>query len=226
MSLAWKVVLQIVLGVLALGCVLFLTAGTLHYWQGWALIAAWFIPGTFFFAYFYKRDPEFVRRRMQRKEKLKEQKLLMKAAYTVIYAGLLIPGLDFRFGWTRRWVGALPMWLEIAALAMVLGAYLEIIRVFDVNRYAARTIQVEAEQKVVSTGPYKCVRHPMYLASLIMFLSLPLALGSLVALLVFALAIPVYVLRLLNEEKVLLQELSGYAEYCEHTRHRLIPYVW
>jgi protein-S-isoprenylcysteine O-methyltransferase Ste14 len=226
MSLTGKVVLQIVAGVLALGCVFFLTAGTLRYWQGWALIAAWFIPGTFFFLYFSKRDPALVQRRMQRKEKVKEQRVFVKAIYAIIYTGFLIPGLDFRFGWTRRWFGGVPLWLEIAALVIMLGAYLEIIRVFDVNRFAARTIQVEPEQKVVSTGPYRWVRHPMYLASLIMFLSVPLALGSFVALPLFALSLPLYVLRLLNEEQFLRKELPGYSDYCRATPYRLVPHVW
>jgi protein-S-isoprenylcysteine O-methyltransferase Ste14 len=225
-SLTGKVVFQIIAGVLALGCVFFLTAGTLRYWQGWALMAAWFIPGAYFFLCFCKRDPELVRRRMQRKEKVKEQKVFMKVIYGIIYIGFLIPGLDFRLGWTKRWLGAVPLWLEIAALATVFGAYLAIIRVFDANRFAARTIQVEAEQKVVSKGPYKWVRHPMYLASLIMFLSVPLALGSYVALPVFALSVPMYVLRLLNEEQVLRKELPGYTEYCQATPYRLVPHVW
>jgi protein-S-isoprenylcysteine O-methyltransferase Ste14 len=120
----------------------------------------------------------------------------------------------------------LPLWVEILSLCIVLGAYLAVIRVMDVNRYAARTIQVEEGQQVISTGPYQWVRHPFYTCSLVMMLFSAPALGSLAALPVVALTIPVFVLRLLNEEKVLRQGLAGYAEYCERTRWRLVPYMW
>jgi len=138
----------------------------------------------------------------------------------------LIPGLDFRFGWTYRWTGPVPLWLEIASLATVLTSYLMTIWVMDVNRYAARTIRVEAGQPVASRGPYQWVRHPMYFGILLMMLFTPLALGSYVALPIFALVLPALMFRLLREEKVLRRELPGYPEYCERTRYRLIPYIW
>lgn len=205
---------------------LFLPAGTLGFWQGWAYLAVWFIPGLVFSFYFYTRDPALVERRLAGKEKEKEQKVVIGAAYVVFGLAYLIPGLDFRFGWTYRSTGPVPLWLEIASLAIVLASYLMTIWVMDVNRYAARTIRVEAGQKVVSTGPYKWVRHPMYFGVLLMMLSTPLALGSYVALPIFALVLPALMFRLLNEEKVLRRELPGYAKYCEGTRYRLIPYIW
>jgi len=206
--------------------VLFLPAGTLRFWQGWAYLAVWFIPGLVFSLYFHKRDPALVERRLQSKEKEKEQKVVMGVVYMVFSLAYLIPGLDFRFGWSYRRTGAVPLWLEITSLAIVLASYLMTIWVMDVNRYAARTIRVETGQKVVSTGPYKWIRHPMYFGVLLMMLFTPLALGSYVALPVFALVLPALMFRLENEEKVLRRDLPGYAEYCEGTRYRLIPHIW
>jgi len=226
MSLGSRLVLRIVIGMFVIAIVLFLPAGTLRFWQGWAYLAVWFIPGLVFSLYFHKRDPALVERRLQSKEKEKEQKVVMGVVYMVFSLAYLIPGLDFRFGWSYRRTGPVPLWLEITSLAIVLASYLMTIWVMDVNRYAARTIRVETGQKVVSTGPYKWVRHPMYLGVLMMMLFTPLALGSYVALPVFALVLPALMFRLVNEEKVLRRDLPGYAEYCEGTRYRLIPYLW
>jgi protein-S-isoprenylcysteine O-methyltransferase Ste14 len=226
MTLKLKLILQFVVGLIFFGLVLFLPAGTLRFWEGWVFLSIWFIPGLFFSIYFYKHDPALVERRMRRREKVKEQKLVMKAAYLVFIVAYLIPGLDFRFGWTRGWAGAVPLWLKIVSLGMVLGGYLITIWVMDANRYASSIIVVEAEQQVISTGPYKWVRHPMYFGGLIMMLFTPTALGSYVALPFFATIIPILVMRLTNEEKVLRLELPGYAEYCQGTRHRLLPFIW
>ena len=226
MSLGWKLVLQVVVPLFIFGVMLFVPAGTLRYWEAWAFLGVWFIPGLFFCIYFYRRDPALVRRRLHTKEKIEAQKWIMRTVFVILFIAFLIPGLDFRLGWTNRWVGSVPLWLKIASLVVVETCYLLVIWVLDVNRYAARTIQVEAEQQVVSTGPYKWIRHPMYFGSVVMFLFVPLALGSYVALPVFALVLPIYVLRLLNEEKVLRHELPGYPEYCEATPYRLVPYLW
>jgi protein-S-isoprenylcysteine O-methyltransferase Ste14 len=211
---------------LVIAVVLFLPAGTLRFWQGWAYLAVWFIPGIIFSLYFYKRDPALVERRLESKEKEKVQKMIMGVVFLVFSLAYLIPGLDFRFGWTDRWTGPVPLWFEIASLLIVLASYLMTIWVMDVNRYAARTIRVEVGQKVASTGPYRWVRHPMYSAVLLMMVFTPPALGSYVALPVFALVLPALIFRLLNEERVLRRELPGYPEYCEGTRYRLIPYIW
>jgi len=226
MSLGWKLAWQVAAGFLVLACAFFALAGTVRYWQGWAFLGVWTIPAIFFLTYFYKHDPALLQRRMQKKEKVKEQKVIMKAIYAVIYAGFVLPGLDFRFGWTKRWIGAVPPWLEIVSLCLIEAGYLFVTWVFYVNRYAARTIQVEEGQPVITAGPYKWVRHPMYLGSVVMFLFTPVALGSYLALPVFALTVPIYIMRLLNEEKVLRSELTGYSDYCDQTRHRLLPYIW
>lgn len=138
----------------------------------------------------------------------------------------MLPGLDYRFGWSRTSLGPVPLWLMLLSQVLVLGCFLLVFWVMRVNSFASRTIQVEAGQKVISTGPYGFIRHPMYSALVGIYLATPLALGSCIALPAFALLIPVIVFRLLNEERILRQELSGYPEYCLRTRFRLVPFIW
>ena len=176
--------------------------------------------------YFSEHDPQLVERRLQAKEKIGEQKLIMKFAKLIFIVAFLLPGFDFRFGWSRRTFGAVPVWLMICSGAIALAGYLMTYWVMSANSYASRIIQVEKDQRVISIGPYRIVRHPMYLGGIISILFTPLALGSYWALPVFVLIIPVIVLRILNEEKILRQELPGYPEYCQSTRSRLIPLVW
>jgi len=169
----------------------------------------------------YRHDREFIERRSQFKEKVREQKVIMKFIYVVWPVAFVLPGLDHRFGWSHS-----PLWLTILSQAVVVVGYLIAFWALSVNRFAARTIRVEPGQPVISSGPYGIVRHPMYAGVCVMWLFTPLALGSYFAVPVFALLIPLIVLRLLNEEKVLRQELPGYAEYCRGTRFRLAPGLW
>jgi len=202
----------------------FFPAGTFRFWQGWVYLI---IPLVFIFStlgYFYRHDRQFIERRLRRgwkQETVREQKLIMKFIPAVMVMAFLLPGLDHRFGWSH-----LPLWLAPVAQAVVLGGYLIIFWSWKSNTFAASTIRVEPGQPVISTGPYGIVRHPMYLGGVIWFLFTPLALGSYFALPVFALLVPLIVLRLLNEEKVLRQELPGYADYCLRTRFRLLPLLW
>lgn len=219
-------VLRFSLGLILVAALLFIPAGTFRYWQGWTFIALVFILGISASFYLHKKDPQLIERRLQTKEKTSEQKLLVRLFKPVFFAAFLLPGLDYRLGWSRTALDSTPLWLEVLALALVLGGFLFVAWVMRVNRFASRTIQVEPGQNVVSTGPYNVVRHPMYLGSLVMWLSTPLALGSYFAWPAFALLIPFYVFRLLNEERVLRRELPGYSEYCLHTRFRLVPFVW
>jgi protein-S-isoprenylcysteine O-methyltransferase Ste14 len=225
-SLKSRLITQIAVSLGLSAAMLFLPAGTLRFWEAWAFMAVVFIPMVIFSVYFYKHDPRMVERRMQTKEKVKEQKLVMKVASLIFFVGFLIPGLDHRFGWTRGLTGPVPLWFKITALALVLIGYLMTMWVVDENRFAARTIQVEPGQNVIASGPYRWMRHPMYFGGLVMLLPVPVSLGSFVGLPFFALLIPVIVVRLLNEERVLREELPGYVEYCEKTRYRLVPYVW
>jgi len=227
MSLRAKLVVRLCLVLIVGAALVFIPAGSWKYWQGWAFLALTFIPSILAYLYFYKHDPELMERRLQSKEKVREQKLLITVSKPLFLAAFLLPGLDYRWGLSpRTFLGAVPLWLTLLALDLVLGGFLFVFWVLKVNTFASRTIQVEAGQNVISTGPYAMVRHPMYSGSLMMWLATPLELGSYIAWPAFALLIPFYVIRLLNEEKVLRQELPGYSEYCLHTHFRLVPFVW
>jgi len=221
MSLKSRLALRFLIALVVFGTLLFIPAGSFRFWQGWTYLVIFFVPGLLGFVYFYKHDPELVERRLRLKEKVREQRRIMTFVYVIWLIALLIPGLDHRFGWSH-----LPSDLALASQVVVFGGYLLTLWVVKVNRFAARTIQVEPGQTVVSTGPYGIVRHPMYLGVCATLLFTPMALGSYFALPAFFLLIPLVVLRLLNEEKVLRQELPGYSEYCLHTRFRLVPLVW
>ena len=204
-----------------MGLMLFLPAGSLHYWQAWIYFGVLFIPMSFMVYYFLKKDPELLERRMRMREKEEKQKTIIKFAYIFFFIGFIIPGLDHRYHWSN-----VPVLLVIAANAIVLSGYIFIFFVLRENSYASRIIEVEKGQKVISTGPYAIVRHPMYLGVLLMLLFTPLALGSYWALIFFLPLFPLIVFRLLNEEEVLLRELPGYEEYCQKTRYRLFPFIW
>jgi len=226
MSLKSRLLRRAVIGLLSMPAVLFISAGSLKFWQGWAFVALQLTLGVGSGIYFYKLDPKLLERRLLMREKVGEQKIIIMLVRALLVFSLCLSGLDFRFGWSRAFAGPVPLWLTVLSLAVVLGCWLLMIWVISVNRFAASIIQIEAGQAVVSTGPYGIVRHPMYLVAIVMFLFIPLALGSYFALPAFAVLIPLLVLRLLNEEKVLGRELPGYAEYCRRTRFRLIPFVW
>lgn len=226
MSLELTVAVRMVLMLIAWAGILFLPAGSWRFWQGWAFITAMFLPVLFAFVYFLRHDRPLIERRMRNRETVKEQKLLMGVFVLLAVVSFSLPGFDYRMGWSRRWVGEVPVWLNVLALLMVTGGFLFVFWVLKMNSFAGRTIEVVPGQSVISTGPYAVVRHPMYLGSLLLLLSAPLALGSWVALPVFGLMIPIFVMRLLNEEKVLCAELPGYADYCAKTRYHLLPFVW
>jgi protein-S-isoprenylcysteine O-methyltransferase Ste14 len=225
-SLKVKLVRRSLLGLLVLPTVLFFSAGTLKFWQGWAFLVLSLGFSIGMTVYFYKRDPELLARRMLTKEKVGVQKIIMLLLRLLYLYALIFAGWDYRSGWTRTNTGSVPWWLTLLALAVILGGNFWFVSVLKANRFAASIIQVEAGQTIAAIGPYRFVRHPMYSGVIVIWLATPLALGSYVTLPVFALVIPIIIFRLLNEEKMLRRELSGYAGYCRHHHYRLIPLVW
>ena len=203
-----------------------LVPGTIHFWQAWAFMAVTFVLTFLFCAYYYRRDPEFLARRLLRKEKIRAQRQVMFLAKNVSVIFYVMCGLDHRLGWSQTCLAPVPWWLTWLALLCYAGSYLLLIPVCNANRFAATIIQIEAGQTVADRGPYRLVRHPMYSVSLLIWLWIPLALGSFVLLPAVAVILPILMLRLLNEEQMLRRELPGYAEYCQRTPWRLIPFVW
>lgn len=214
-----KAFLVPVIIMIVLGVVLFLPAGSFRYWDAWIFWAGFSLLTFFIAVYFQKKSPDLLSRRMQYKEKPVARKT--PAFLNLFFLGYLIPGFDFRFHWSK-----VSILLVIVSNAIVFLGYIFIIFVFKENSYASTVVQVEKEQKVITTGPYAIVRHPMYLGLLLMFLFTPLALGSYWAIIPFLLTIPMNIIRIKNEEEVLLRELPGYKDYCGKTRYRLIPFVW
>lgn len=225
-NLKAKLVRRMLLTTLVLAALLFWSAGTPHFWQGWAFLAVSVgLPiGTT--VYFYKHDPETLARRMLTRENVRAQKIIMLLLRVLYFYALIFAGWDFRAGWTHTKTGPVPWWLSVLALAVMLGGNVWFVAVLSANRYASSIIQVESGQTLAATGPYRLVRHPMYLGIIANWLATPLALGSVVTLPLFALVIPLIIGRLLNEEKWLRRDLSGYSEYCRQHRYRLIPFVW
>lgn len=226
MSLGVRVVVRFVLMFFAAAAIVFLPAGTWRFWQGWTTIAVYFLPTMLGFAYLLRTDRALVERRLRNREQVRTQRWLIRLLAPLWTAAFTVPGFDRRLGWSRSLVGTVPAWLALASAGMVVAGFMLVFWALKTNSYAGRTIQVDAGQPVISTGPYVWVRHPMYAGAVVLWIATALAMGSWVALPVFALVLPFYVIRLLNEEKVLRAELKGYAEYCRKTRYHLIPFVW
>ncbi len=208
-------------GAVVLGAVFFLSAGTIRYWQAWLYMAVTFIPMALVARNLIRTDPALVERRLKAREERAAQSTVQKLGAVIWIATFLVPGLDQRFGWS-----SVPWSVVLLSNLLVLSGYLFLVRVLRENSYASRVVEVQKGQTVISTGPYALVRHPMYLAVLIMLGFSPLALGSYWAL-VPAVLTPVFlVLRIQDEENMLLEELPAYREYTNRTRHKLIPGVW
>ena len=197
------------------------TGGDLAWWNAWAYCAILLVPMTAFVAYMARHDPEFIVRRSTMREKERTQRRVLAVGTPLLLAALVIPGFDHRFGWSHA-----PLGVVVAALAASLAGYLAVVLVFLENRWAGRTIETYAGQQVVSTGPYAVVRHPMYAGTSLLYVATPLALGSWWAVLPVLAFIPVFVLRIRNEEQVLVRGLAGYDEYRQKVRYRLVPFVW
>ena len=210
---------------LILGWLLFLPAGSWRFWQAWLLLGLMAGFWTFFFLYFLKYDPQLLERRLQRLETDPEQRRFQKIFPLILFLALIVASLDFRFGWSRS-IAPVPLAVIVAGQIATVAGYGFVFWVMKTNSFAASTIQVEAAQAVIQRGPYAIVRHPMYLGMAITALGMPLALGSYVALPLFALQVPLLMYRLIHEERTLCRELPGYTEYCQRIRSRLLPWLW
>ena len=208
-------------GVILLALLLFLPAGTIHYPGGWLLMGILFIPMFQAGLVMRAKNPNLLRSRLNAKEKEREQDLVIKLSGLMFLVGFILAGLDFRFGWSN-----LPMTVNYVGAGLFLTAYVLYAEVLRENRWLSRTIEVQEGQTVVSTGLYSIVRHPMYFATVILFLSMPLVLGSIPAFLVFLCYPAIIARRIRNEEQMLSRDLPGYREYCGRVRWRLIPFIW
>ena len=208
-------------GVLLLGLLLFLPAGTFAYWQGWLLMGILFVPMFVAGLVMMAKSPELLRRRLNAREEQTEQKQVIAWSGLMFLAAFLLAGLNFRFGWI-----VLPRWLVWTAAGLFLLGYLLYAEVLRENVWLSRTIEVQEHQKVIGTGLYGIVRHPMYAATLLLFLSMPLVLGSVLSFAVMLLYLPIISKRIRNEEAVLEQGLEGYADYKKRVKYRLIPGIW
>ena len=200
---------------------IFLPAGTLSYTYGWLFVGLLFVPMLIAGFIMLAKSPEFLKKRLDAKEKQSAQKGVVALSGLMFVAGFVVAGLDFRFGWSY-----VPTWVVITASALFLIAYVLYAEVMRENAYLSRTIKVEEGQTVVDTGLYGIVRHPMYAVTILLFMMIPLILGSLYALIAFAFYPAIIIARLLDEEKLLTRELPGYAEYKQKVKYRIIPFVW
>lgn len=212
---------KFVLGLVLVGGLLFLPAWTVYYPGAWLLLALLFLPMLLMGIVLWVKAPALLEKRLNNKEKEKTQQGVVALSGLMFPVGFILSALDFRFGWS-----SVPLWLVITASVLFLAGYGIYAEVMRENAYLSRTVEVQEGQTVISTGLYGVVRHPMYLATLLMFLPLPLILGSFWGIIPFALYPVVTVIRILNEEKVLTEGLDGYAEYKTKVKYRLIPFVW
>ena len=209
------------LGVILIGVLLFLPAGTHDYPQGWLLMGILFIPMFIAGLVMMARNPDLLRSRLNAREKQREQSLVVKLSGLMFLVGFILAGLSFRHGWLM-----LPRWVSILGAVLFLSSYALYAEVLRENTWLSRTIEVQDGQTVVSTGLYSIVRHPMYAVTVTLFLSMPLVLGSSLTFIVFLSYPFIITKRIRNEEEVLARELAGYPEYMQKVRWRLIPFIW
>lgn len=221
MKLMLHALAKYLVGLVLVGAMLFLPAWTLDYPGAWLFIAVLFVPMLFMGIVLFAKAPALLEKRLNNKEKEKTQKGVIALSGLMFPIGFVLSAIDFRFGWS-----SVPLWLVIVASVLFLVGYGMYAEVMRENAYLSRTVEVQEDQTVISTGLYGMVRHPMYLATLLMFLPLPLILGSFWGLIPFALYPVAVVVRILNEEKILAAGLTGYTAYQGKVKYRLIPFVW
>lgn len=209
------------LGVVIIGLLLFLPAGSFRYWQGWLLMGILFVPMFIAGFVLMAKNPELLRKRLNAKEEEKEQKTVVGLSALLFIAAFVVAGLNWRFRWC-----VLPDWAVWVAAALFLACYLLYAEVLRENTYLSRTIEVQENQKVIDTGLYGIVRHPMYMATTLLFLMIPLVLASPLSFLILLLYLPLIAKRIRNEESVLEKGLEGYKDYKQRVKYRIIPFIW
>ena len=221
MKLFLEAIIKFILGVVLVGILVFLPAGTFNYLGGWILMGILFIPMFIAGIIMMVKNPKLLASRLNAKEKEKKQDLVVKLSGLMFIAGFVVAGLDYRFKWLE-----LPIYVNIIGSVIFILSYILYAVVLKQNTFLSRTIEVVDAQYVIDTGLYSLVRHPMYTATIFLFLAMPLVLGSLLAIVIFMVYPIIIVLRIKNEEMVLSRELVGYKEYLTKVKYRLIPYIW
>jgi protein-S-isoprenylcysteine O-methyltransferase Ste14 len=212
---------KLISGLLLVGFLLFLPAGSFLYWNGWLLIAVLFVPMIVAGFVMMKKNPELLRKRLNAKEEQPEQKTVIVLSGVMFLAAFIVAGLNFRFGWI-----VLPNWIVYVATVVFLLGYILYAEVLRENAYLSRTVEVQENQKVIDTGLYGIVRHPMYMSTFLLFFSMPLILGSVISFVIMLVYIPIIAKRIRNEEQVLEEGLAGYSDYKKKVKYKVIPYVW
>lgn len=220
-KLFFEAIIKVLLGILIIGLLLFLPAGTINYWNGWLLIGILFVPMFIAGIVMMIKSPELLKKRLNIKEKQGEQKQVVLLSSLMFIAGFIVAGLNFRY----EWIILSNVVVIIATIIFVLS-YILYAEVLRENKYLSRTIEVQENQKVIDTGLYGIVRHPMYMATIFLFLSMPLILGSIYSFAIFLLYPIIIAKRIKNEEEVLEKELTGYIEYKNKVKYKMMPFIW
>ena len=216
-----QALLKFLLGVVILGLLIFLPAGSLQYWQGWLLMGILFVPMFAAGLVMMAKNPKLLRKRLSAREEEKEQKTVVALSGLLFIAAFVVAGLNWRYQWI-----VLPDWAVWVAAALFIACYLLYAEVLRENTYLSRTVEVQENQKVIDTGLYGIVRHPMYSATTLLFLAMPLVLASPISFVIMLLYLPLIAKRMRNEEKVLEDGLEGYREYKQRVKYKVIPFIW
>lgn len=220
-TLLFRTIINFLMGIVMVGVLLFAPAGTFLFWNAWLFLALLFVPMLIIGIYLWIKQPDLLAKRLSSKEKESEQKQVILMSAVVFVAGFIVAAVDFRFGWSQ-----LPIWLVVVASVLLVisyGLYAEVMRE---NAYLSRTVEVQENQKVIDTGLYGIVRHPMYSATILLYLSIPLVLGSIYSFLLFLMFPFVIAKRISNEETVLEKGLDGYTSYKQRVKYKIIPFIW
>lgn len=220
-GLFFQALFKFILGVVIIGLLIFVPAGTLEYINGWIFMGVLFIPMFIAGIVMMIKNPKLLALRLDAKEKQKEQGIVIKLSGLMFIIGFILAGLDFRFKWF-----ILPPIVSYIFGGVIILAYIMWAEVLRENTYLSRTIKVEKDQKIIDSGLYGIVRHPMYFATIVLFLSMPLVLGSLISFFVFLIYPVLIIVRIINEEKLLEEQLEGYVEYKKKVKYRIIPFIW